>query len=200
VIRLIQCGYFAASADMPRTAFSIRLIQFHHFIWQTSVVSATAFVKGLLAFLDTRSDRPLFSRSQHLRKQNLCIPLSFAVDLFSRISVIEKKILNNGLALTKVDQWANKCPRCFGPNINENKGGINEPDFIIALDGNFQQRHYAHASKDNPREDQYPPSFVLPSKTVIDCQAVEESESLAQGIDVSLWFLFQELTLADIRQ
>ncbi|PLW18435.1 hypothetical protein PCASD_06709 [Puccinia coronata f. sp. avenae] len=182
-IRLIHCGYFAASADTPRTAFSIQLIQLHHFIWQASVISTTAFVKGLSAFLDTRSNRPLLSRSQYLRKRNLRIPFSFAVDLFSRILAIKKQVLNEGLALTTLDQWADKCPRCFGPQINENKAGPAEPDFIIALDGNFQQRHYAHASKDNPSEQQYPPGFVLPSRTVIDYQAVEESESLALGIN-----------------
>jgi hypothetical protein len=147
-------------------------------------------VKGLSAFLDTRSNRPLLSRSQYLRKRNLRIPFSFAVDLFSRILAIKKQVLNEGLALTTLDQWADKCPRCFGPQINENKAGPAEPDFIIALDGNFQQRHYAHASKDNPSEQQYPPGFVLPSRTVIDYQAVEESESLALGINVSFRSLF----------
>ncbi|WAR57143.1 hypothetical protein PtB15_8B189 [Puccinia triticina] len=51
VVRLIHHGYFASSADQPRTAFSIRLVQFHHFMWQSAVVSSSAFVKALAAFL-----------------------------------------------------------------------------------------------------------------------------------------------------
>ncbi|KAA1115991.1 hypothetical protein PGTUg99_031009 [Puccinia graminis f. sp. tritici] len=187
VIRLIHYGYFAASAEKPRTAFSIRLIQYHHFMWQTSVISVSAFVKGLSAFLDTRSTRPMFARSVHYRKRNLRIPFSYATDLYCRILVLEKKILNDGLQLTNTDHWANKCPCCFGPNIDEVKVDPNEPDFIIAIDGNFQQRHYAHSSKDNPREDQYPPSFIQPSKITPDANALEASESLAQGINVSLF-------------
>ncbi|WAR57740.1 hypothetical protein PtB15_8B793 [Puccinia triticina] len=150
VIRLLHYGYFAASADTPRTAFSVRLIQLHHFIWKTSVISTSAFVKGLLAFLDTRSTRPLFSRSVNFRKRDLCTPFSCSVDLYSRIVTLTKNLLSDGLQISAANSWADKCPRCFGPSINEVKADPNEPDFIIALDGNFQQRHYAHASKDNP--------------------------------------------------
>ncbi|OAV96539.1 hypothetical protein PTTG_26330 [Puccinia triticina 1-1 BBBD Race 1] len=150
VIRLLHYGYFAASANTPRTAFSVRLIQLHHFIWKPSVISTSAFVKGLSAFLDTRSTQPLLSRSVHFRKRNLCIPFSYSVDLHSRIMTLQKKLVSDGLQLSAADDWADKCPRCFGPSVNEIKADPNEPDFIIALDGNFQQRHYAHASKDNP--------------------------------------------------
>jgi hypothetical protein len=49
----------------------------------------------------------------------------------------------------------------------------------MALDGNFQQRHYAYASKDEPLESQYPHS-ISP-----DATAFVATESSAVGIDVS---------------
>ncbi|WAR60128.1 hypothetical protein PtB15_9B65 [Puccinia triticina] len=184
LIQLLHYGYFAASTNTPQTSFSIRLIQLHHFIWKTLVISTSAFVKGLSAFLDTRSPQPLFSRSVHFRKRNLCIPFSYSVDLNSRIMALQKKLLSYGLQLSAADNWADKCPQCFGPSVNEFKADPNEPDFIIALDGNFQQHHYAHASKDNPCEHQYPDSLIKPSKIMTDKQALEDSELLAQDYTI----------------
>jgi hypothetical protein len=60
-----------------------------------------------------------------------------------------------------------------------------EPEFMIAMDGNFQQHHYAYASKDEPREDQYPSMFIPPSKIAVDMQAISPSEHQAVGINVS---------------
>ncbi|OAV84888.1 hypothetical protein PTTG_30977, partial [Puccinia triticina 1-1 BBBD Race 1] len=54
---------------------------------------------------------------------------------------------------------------------------------MIAMDGNFQQQHYAYASKDNPREDQYPHSFLPPSKVHLDVAAIEETDESAVGIN-----------------
>ncbi|OAV85642.1 hypothetical protein PTTG_30373, partial [Puccinia triticina 1-1 BBBD Race 1] len=130
-------------------------------MWQSAVVSSSAFVKALAAFLGPRSNQAMFAR----------------------ILVRTKKILNDGLQLSKVDLWANKCPRCFGPGLNEVKSNPNKPDVIIAMDGNFQQRHYAHASKDRPRDDQYPVDFLSPSQLNADVTAVESTKAVAVGID-----------------
>ncbi|PLW32369.1 hypothetical protein PCASD_14323 [Puccinia coronata f. sp. avenae] len=53
----------------------------------------------------------------------------------------------------------------------------------MALDGNFQQRHYAYASKDNPPEDRYPQAFIPPSKIAADAVTFTATDSAAQGID-----------------
>jgi hypothetical protein len=68
--------------------------------------------------------------------------------------------------------------------VIEVKSNASEPDFIIAMDGNFQQRHYAYSSKDTPSEDQYPPSFIQPSQIVLDVQSIQATEAAARGIDV----------------
>jgi hypothetical protein len=45
------------------------------------------------------------------------------------------------------------------------------------MDGNFQQRHYVHASKDTPSEDQYPPVFLPPSLVNTTAAEVEATEA-----------------------
>jgi hypothetical protein len=98
---------------------------------------------------------------------------------------LQKTILTEAMDLTKTEQWANQCPRCFGPREGEIKVSEAEPDIIMALDGNFQQRHYAYASKDNPPEDRYPQAFIPPSKIAADAVTFTATDSAAQGIDVS---------------
>jgi hypothetical protein len=188
VIRLIHYGYIASSPDIPRTAFSIRLLQFHDFLWQSAVVSASSFVQALSRFLETRSSTPLYARGSKYRKRNLRVPFSHSVDLFARIQVLQKKIIDDGLEHASTDQWANKCPRCFGPREHEVKADAQEPDFIIALDGNFQQRHYAYASKDNPPESKYPSSFIPPSKIINIANTFAATDTSAVGIDVRCSF------------
>ncbi|EFP90354.2 uncharacterized protein PGTG_16114 [Puccinia graminis f. sp. tritici CRL 75-36-700-3] len=183
VVRLIHYGYLACSPEKPRTAFSIPLIQFHHLLWQSAVVSTTGFVKAISAFLDSRSQTPSYARGSKYRKRNLRVPFSYSADLYSRILLNQKKIFNDGLQLTKTEQWANQCPRCFGSSEHEIKVNPNEPDIILALDGNFQQRHYAYASKDNPPDAQYPPSFIPPSDISVDARSFVSTEVSAIGID-----------------
>jgi hypothetical protein len=92
------------------------------------------------------------------------------------------------MQLTPTDEWAAKCPRCFGPQQYENKAHPDEPDVIIAMDGNFQQRHYAYASKDNPPESKYPSCFICPSRIAPDATLFTTTEAAAVGIDVSSCF------------
>ncbi|OAV99585.1 hypothetical protein PTTG_11754 [Puccinia triticina 1-1 BBBD Race 1] len=189
VIQLIHYGYLASSPDWPRTAFSIRLLQFHYHLWRSAVVSNSAFVKALCAFLDSRTQRPSYSRGGKYGKRVLRVPFSYSVDLYARIQVNRCKFFQEGLQLTRTEQWASKCPRCFGPKENEVKGHSDEPDIIVALDGNFQQRHYAYASKDDPLETQYPESFIPPSKISPDATAFAATKASAVGIDVRTAFL-----------
>ncbi|PLW38044.1 hypothetical protein PCANC_14574 [Puccinia coronata f. sp. avenae] len=53
----------------------------------------------------------------------------------------------------------------------------------MALDGNFQQRHYAYASKDNPPESKYPHAFIPPSRIVANAVTFAATDSAAEGID-----------------
>ncbi|OAV87084.1 hypothetical protein PTTG_29581 [Puccinia triticina 1-1 BBBD Race 1] len=183
VVRLVYFGYIASSPETPRTAFSIRLLQFHHMLWQTSALSTSSFVKALSSYLNTRHKKPCYARGNNFRKQNLEVPFSNSTDLYSRVLTNQTKITNEGMQLTAIEQWAMKCPRCFGPQENEIKAHQDEPDIIIAMDGNFQQRHYAYASKDNPPESKYPSSFIPPSKIAPNATLFTSTEAAAVGID-----------------
>ncbi|POW09206.1 hypothetical protein PSHT_09260 [Puccinia striiformis] len=182
VIRLIHYGYFACSADEPRTAFSIRLVQYHHILWQASAVPASAFIESLSSFLDTRTTSPLFNRGSNHKRRELRVPFTLCVDLYIRILNKSRKIYEDGLGFTSIDKWASKCPRCFGPILNEvrNPG---EATFHLSMDGNFQQRHYAHSSKDCPVEDQYPELFLRPSQITTDIEQLAATDAVATGIN-----------------
>ncbi|PLW30972.1 hypothetical protein PCASD_14867 [Puccinia coronata f. sp. avenae] len=54
---------------------------------------------------------------------------------------------------------------------------------LFAMDGNYQQRHYAYASKDNPSNNQYPPIFLKPSKINLSITLCKETEVHVAGID-----------------
>ncbi|POV99886.1 hypothetical protein PSHT_13345 [Puccinia striiformis] len=150
VVRLIQEGFFACSADKPRTAFSIRLVQYHHHLWQASAVATSAFIKSLTSFLDSCNRQPLLIRGSKHKRRELRVPFSHCIDLYLRILTNSKKLFEDGLRLSPIDKWANKCPRCFGPIQNEVKQNPAEPDVNLNMDGNFQQRHYCHASINPP--------------------------------------------------
>ncbi|POW10039.1 hypothetical protein PSHT_08992, partial [Puccinia striiformis] len=184
VIRLIHYGYFACSADEPRTAFSIRLVQYHHFLWQASAVPASAFIESLSSFLDTRTTSPLFNRGSNHKRRELRVPFTLCIDLYNRILNKSRKIYEDGLRFTSIDKWASKCPQCFGPILNEvrNPG---EATVHLSMDGNFQQRHYAHSSKDCPVEDQYPELFLRPSKITTDIEQLAATDAVATGINLT---------------
>ncbi|EGG03473.1 uncharacterized protein MELLADRAFT_109335 [Melampsora larici-populina 98AG31] len=55
VIQLLYHGYIASSPSKPRTAFSIRLLQFYYAMWQAAGLSKGGFIEGLLTFISTRS-------------------------------------------------------------------------------------------------------------------------------------------------
>ncbi|KAI7943773.1 hypothetical protein MJO28_011301 [Puccinia striiformis f. sp. tritici] len=183
VVRLIQEGFFACSADKPRTAFSIRLVQYHHHLWQASAVATSAFIKSLTSFLDSCNRQPLLIRGSKHKRRELWVPFSHCIDLYLRILTNSKKLFEDGLRLSPIDKWANKCPRCFGPIQNEVKQNPAEPDVNLNMDGNFQQRHYCHASKDCPRNDQYPALFLPPSKIASDIEQLTATKDAATGIN-----------------
>jgi hypothetical protein len=104
----------------------------------------------------------LHAHSQKSNPCNLQIPFSQANDAFQQILTPEKELLTTTLGLTTQDQWASRCPSCFGDKPDsECENG--EAYAIIAMDGNFQHRHQKFASTDIPTEADYPPNFVLPS-------------------------------------
>ncbi|KAA1112653.1 hypothetical protein PGT21_005046 [Puccinia graminis f. sp. tritici] len=54
-VRLVSMGYIGGSPKYPRTAFSIRLLRFHHIIWKNSAIPMHPFAKALDEFLDANN-------------------------------------------------------------------------------------------------------------------------------------------------
>lgn len=193
VIRLLQLGYISGSPQHPRTGFSIRLIQFHHNLWNNTVFLTTGFIDGLMTFLDERCASRLKPRTSHQTQskninRSLRHPFTQAVDIYWQILLGQERVFEEGLQFTPLDISANQCLRCFGPAEGEEKMSPNEPDFIIAIDGNFQHRHQAHASKDRPDKAKYPPFFICPSKLDTQVIACKATNSQAANINVCISF------------
>ncbi len=110
-VQLLYFGYLASSSTMPETAFSIRLVQLHHLLWQRTALSAAGFVDGLMCFLDTRSHRFLIPHTRKNYNHNLNQPLRRTIDLLCQI-LTEEKRLQEALQSSAEDLWAGQCP-CF---------------------------------------------------------------------------------------
>ncbi|EGG04294.1 uncharacterized protein MELLADRAFT_65021 [Melampsora larici-populina 98AG31] len=169
-VRLLHYGYIASSSQIPKTAFAIPLLQFHHQLWSETVVASTGFVNALFKFLKSRSDgsetNTKLKNTQHqslIHDRDLRKQFTQSVNMYRSMSICTKRIYTQGLKLSNAQLLADRCARCFGPAINEKKISPQEPDVIVALDGNFQHRHYTKSSKDNPTEEEYPDIFIKPS-------------------------------------
>ncbi|KAH9807538.1 hypothetical protein DFH28DRAFT_1042712, partial [Melampsora americana] len=63
-------------------------------------------------FLDGRSQKENSARgSDGTRRRDMTDPFSSATNIYSRIIVLTKSVLNHGLQLTTTDLWANCCSR-----------------------------------------------------------------------------------------
>lgn len=174
-VQLLHQGYIASSPSKPRTAFSIRLLQLYHTLWQVVGLNKSGFIEGILRFTSTRNRYKLLARGIRENQRSLRVPFSDTYDVYTRMLHLETTLYSEGMLHTKDDTWAAKCPQCFGPAENEDRKD-EELFNIICMDGNFQQRHNAHASTDNPTDDQYPAVFVKPSE-------VQKNEASVQSTD-----------------
>ncbi|KAH9823216.1 hypothetical protein DFH28DRAFT_1172432 [Melampsora americana] len=195
-VRLLHYGYIASSTQFPKTAFSIPLVQFHHQLWNETVVASTGFVNALMKFLLSRSDRSnTYTKPQNnpnrslLHNRDLRTQFSHSVNTYRAMVLCTKRIYTEGLKISNAQLLADRCARCFGPAIAENKISPQEPDVIIALDGNFQHRHYTQSSKDNPNEEEYPDIFVKPSFMKKNEMIQNITETQVKDIKVTKWLL-----------
>ncbi|KAH9809099.1 hypothetical protein DFH28DRAFT_1191485 [Melampsora americana] len=192
-VRLLHYGFISSSPQSPRTAFSIPLIQYHHELWNATVISSTGFLNATLRFLNLRSGhnlKPQSKKSQSLiDNRDLRRQFSNSVNMYRSIMRCTAKIYSEGLKLSNAQLLADRCARCFGPAINEVRISPQEPHVIIALDGNFQHRHYTRSSKDNPTEEEYPEIFVKPSLMKKHEVLQNSTDAQAKNMKVTKWLL-----------
>ncbi|KAH9807020.1 hypothetical protein DFH28DRAFT_836789, partial [Melampsora americana] len=192
-VRLLHYGFIASSTQFPKTAFSIPLLQFHHQLWNETVVASTGFVNALFKFLKSRSEQSNTNKKfkntlyhSLIHDRDLRRQFSHSVNTYRAMIICTKRIYTEGLKLSNAQLLADRCARCFGPAINEVKISPEEPDVIIALDGNFQHRHYTQSSKDNPTEEEYPDIFIKPSCTKKNETIQKSSETQGNNIKITL--------------
>ncbi|WAQ89617.1 hypothetical protein PtA15_11A307 [Puccinia triticina] len=104
------------------------------------------------------------------------------MDIYGRIQILRKELLNATLGLEKKDLWASQCPSCFGPKKSDEVSSLDGTDAIIAMDGNFQHRHHHFASTDVPSESDYPSIFITPSQINAHENQIQSTNEEAAGV------------------
>ncbi|PLW52161.1 hypothetical protein PCANC_10269 [Puccinia coronata f. sp. avenae] len=97
------------------------------------------------------------------------------VDIYRNLLNRTESMANEVLELTRQERLArDTCPACFGKSID---AADTESPLIICLDGNFQQRHHAAASK-NYHPLMTPSKFVQPEAVAAMDSTIELHEHL----------------------
>ena len=73
------------------------------------------------------------------------------------------------------------CPKCYGPQVVGKQ--IEEPDFILCMDGNFQHRRHLAASAETQEPIKTPSIFIDPHKV---SQMEESMDYISQDHPVCL--------------
>ncbi|KAH9816301.1 hypothetical protein DFH28DRAFT_1161229, partial [Melampsora americana] len=199
-VRLLRYGYIASSPQYPQTAFSIPTLQFYHELWNMTASSNSGFIGALMRFVKLRSIRrntnlqnPPQAKNNPgkslIHDRDMRRQFSHSVHMYRATMRCTKRIYSEGLKLSNSQLLADKCARCFGPAINEKRTSPQEPHVIIALDGNFQHRHYTKSSKDNPTEEEYPDMFIKPSSMKKHEIIQISTDAEAKNIKVTKWLL-----------
>ncbi|KAH9440304.1 hypothetical protein Pst134EB_030924 [Puccinia striiformis f. sp. tritici] len=165
VVRLLTLGFVGSSPIRPRTAFSVRLLQFHNLLWQWCSVATFPFTKMLLRWLEERSERILNAEGTKRRELRKCF--SAAVDIFRVLLLKTTEVVTKALCLTKTQILARSCcPGCFGPKPPEDthtpRSSVKD---LLALVEVMRQKIANIACAGEPVSFNLPPSFI--SKSVI---------------------------------
>lgn len=75
-------GYLGASPVFPRTAFSLRLMRFHHTMWKFCAVRIEPFTRALDVYLDASCPLILSSKSMRVSPFTPRVALAFRLALF----------------------------------------------------------------------------------------------------------------------
>ncbi|EFP90620.2 uncharacterized protein PGTG_16646 [Puccinia graminis f. sp. tritici CRL 75-36-700-3] len=146
-VRLLTLGYIGSSPIRPRTAISVRLLQFHDLAWQWCHVATQPFTEVVARWVEVRSTK--LWNENHTKRRDIRKCFSAAVDIFRLMLQKTTELVNTSLQLTKTQRLAKSCcPGCFGTSIL-NDSHIPQPSvkdsLIVCLDGNFQHRRHANA-------------------------------------------------------
>ncbi|KAG0146543.1 hypothetical protein CROQUDRAFT_44174, partial [Cronartium quercuum f. sp. fusiforme G11] len=60
-IQLLYVGYIASSPQEPHTAFSVRMVQLHHHLWQRTALPTNGFIEAMSDYINDQSHSLLFA-------------------------------------------------------------------------------------------------------------------------------------------
>ncbi|KAH9808790.1 hypothetical protein DFH28DRAFT_1087200 [Melampsora americana] len=155
VVWLVRQGCMGNAPKVPRTAFSIRLLRFHHILWKHCSVGLAPFVTALDEYLDAHNPLLVVSGTDKSRDW---------LDAFRKMIRFQDELTCQALQLSPKDQLAMTCPPCFGPIVPGKRA--TEPNVIICLNGNFQHRRHKAARAGWRGETGVIPSRFLPLETI----------------------------------
>ena len=87
---------------------------------------------------------------------------------------LEEKATVIALQLSVLAEMACICPACFGPGVSKLPNG--EPDVVVCMDCNFQQRRHLAASVERTLPT-YPSLFIPPEKLESMRQKMEATDT-----------------------
>ncbi|KAH9812856.1 hypothetical protein DFH28DRAFT_1129636 [Melampsora americana] len=175
-VRLINQGYLGATPKSPETAFSLRLLRFYHLAWKYCHANIQPFALMIDEFLDAYNALLLVPGTNEPRLWRR--PLSAAVFCYRQLLKMVEQLEIRSLNLTPLQQLSSNCPRCFGP---AGSSGINKgPQYIVCVDGNFQQRRHEKASRDFDEIRNSIPSLFMLAEDVSRWEPKKTSTSLTE--------------------
>ncbi|KAH9815237.1 hypothetical protein DFH28DRAFT_1057795 [Melampsora americana] len=163
-------GYIGGTPTCPLTAFSIRLLQHYHLVWEFLSAPIQPFCLAVDKGLDANSPLMLVKDTNEPRLWQK--PFSSAVDAYRHMLRMQDELAIKALKLSKLEELSSNCPQCFGPfapiedmkpEFEEQK---DEPHNIVCFDGNFQQCRHLAASKEYDDIEIWYPSLFLDAKYV----------------------------------
>ncbi|KAH9823105.1 hypothetical protein DFH28DRAFT_922033 [Melampsora americana] len=104
--------------------------------------SATPFMEALEEYLNAAN--PIITRENSNEPRDWRRPFTAAVDAYRHMLRLESELAIRAMKLNFIDKLAANCPRCSGEHYPNHRK--EEPDFIVCMDGNFQQRRHLLAS------------------------------------------------------
>ncbi|EGG03496.1 uncharacterized protein MELLADRAFT_109286 [Melampsora larici-populina 98AG31] len=99
------------SPQHPRTAFTVRLVQFQHHLWNYTVISTSGFIDALMAFLDDQchsrlSPQQLKGKYKKNLNRSLRRPFTQTIDIYRQILYHQQKV-NEGCGLWLQKRYRN---------------------------------------------------------------------------------------------
>ncbi|PLW29750.1 hypothetical protein PCANC_20873 [Puccinia coronata f. sp. avenae] len=161
-VQILAHGYLASTPIYPQTAFSLRLLNFYHLLWNLCNATTAPFAEVMRRWNEKLSIRLCSKNSSHPRR--LGRNLSGSIEIHRMLLAKHQTVVQQMTSRNQQEVLAQRsCPACFGLAVTDESQPCDTNNVFICLDGNFQHRHHKRASK-NHLPLQIPPLFLDPQE------------------------------------